>query len=76
MSRSFNTGGAPHFPPHSTVAGVMRQVIYALLPAITAHVWFFGPGIVVQILLAAFFCTGLRGSPAETQEHTYEAVPG
>ena len=55
MSRSFDTGGAPHFPPHITVSGVMLQVIYALLPAIAAHAWFFGPGILFQILLAVFF---------------------
>lgn len=30
----------------------MRQVIYALVPAIGLHVLFFGPGLLVQILLA------------------------
>ena len=33
----------------------MLQVICALLPAIAAHVWFFGPGILAQIILAAGF---------------------
>jgi electron transport complex protein RnfD len=33
----------------------MLQVIYALLPAVAAHVWFFGPGILLQILLASTF---------------------
>ena len=60
MSRSFDTGGAPHFPPHSTVSRVMLQVIFALVPAIVAHVWFFGPGIVVQILLATGFAFGFE----------------
>jgi len=55
MSRKFDTGGAPHFPPHSTVASVMQQVLYALLPGILAYTWFFGPGILVQILLAVIF---------------------
>ena len=55
MSRKFDTGGAPHFPPHSTVASVMQQVLYALLPGIVAYTWFFGPGILVQILLAVIF---------------------
>jgi electron transport complex protein RnfD len=55
MSRNFDTGSAPHFPPHTTVAGVMRQVLYALLPGVLAHVWYFGPGIVVQILLSITF---------------------
>jgi electron transport complex protein RnfD len=55
MIRRFETGGAPYFPPTSTVRGVMLQVIYALLPGIAAHVWFFGPGILVQLMLACGF---------------------
>ena len=60
MSRSFETGGAPHFPPHSSVAGVMLQVIYALVPAVAAHAWFFGPGILVQLILAIGFALGFE----------------
>ena len=60
MSRSFDTGGAPHFPPHSTVSRVMLQVIYALIPGIAAHVWYFGPGILVQIVLAVGFAIGFE----------------
>jgi electron transport complex protein RnfD len=55
MSRKFDTGGAPHFPPQSTVASVMLQVMFALIPGVAAHVWFFGPGILVQIALACCF---------------------
>lgn len=60
MSRRFDTGGAPHFPPHSTVAGVMRQVLFALIPGIAAYCWFFGPGILVQILLSVTFAVGFE----------------
>jgi len=60
MSRSFETGGAPHFPSHSTVSRVMLQVIYALVPAIAAHVWFFGPGLLVQIILAVGLAVGFE----------------
>jgi electron transport complex protein RnfD len=60
LSRSFDTGGAPHFPPHSTVSRVMLQVIYALIPGIAAHVWFFGPGVLVQIVLAVGFAIGFE----------------
>ncbi len=60
MSRSFETGAAPHFPSHSTVSRVMLQVIYALVPAITAHVWFFGPGLLVQIILAGGLAVGFE----------------
>ena len=81
MSRSFETGGAPHFPPHATVSGVMLQVIFALVPAILAHVWFFGPGILVQILLAAGFALVfeasmlmLRGMPIKLYLGDYSVV--
>jgi electron transport complex protein RnfD len=33
----------------------MRQVLWALLPAIAAHVWFFGYGVLFQIALAVAF---------------------
>lgn len=62
MSRRFDTGGAPHFPPHSTVGSMMRQVLYALVPGIAAHVWFFGPGILVQLALAVAFATGFEAA--------------
>ena len=55
MSRKFDPGVAPHFSPKMTVTGVMQQVFYALLPGIIAYIWFFGPGILVQITLAVIF---------------------
>lgn len=55
MTRSFQTSGAPHVPPQSTVAGVMLQVLLALVPGVIAYIWFFGPGILVQIILATGF---------------------
>jgi len=62
VSRRFETGAAPHFPPHSSVAGVMLQVLFALIPAVAAHLWFFGPGIVLQILLASVFAVGFEAA--------------
>jgi len=52
--------GAPHVSPAQTVGGVMRQVLYALVPGIAAHVWFFGYGILFQIALAVTFALGLE----------------
>jgi len=52
--------GAPHFPPINSVAGVMKQVLYALIPGIAAHVWFFGYGILFQIALAVVFALALE----------------
>jgi len=55
MIRQFETQGAPHFPPQLTVRRVMLQVIFALAPGIAAYAWYFGPGILVQIMLASGF---------------------
>ena len=52
--------GPPHFPPINTVSGVMKQVLYALVPGIAAHVWFFGFGILFQIALAVGFALALE----------------
>jgi len=35
-------------------------VLFALIPGVTAFAWFFGPGILVQILLAVFFAVGFE----------------
>ncbi len=48
----FAIGGAPHMPPQKTITGVMLQVLYALIPGIIAHWWFFGWGILFQLGLA------------------------
>lgn len=55
MTRQFQTGGAPHVAPRTSVAAVMLQVLVALVPGVAAYAWFFGPGILVQIVLATFF---------------------
>lgn len=81
MTRQFETAAAPHLPPAATVGGVMRQVLYALVPGVAAHAWFFGPGILVQILLAIAFALALealmlrlRGRPAGPFLSDYSAV--
>jgi Na+-translocating ferredoxin:NAD+ oxidoreductase subunit D len=80
-ARRFGTGPAPHMPPQTTVAGVMRQVLYALVPGIAAHAWFFGPGIFIQIVLASVFALGfeavmlrLRDQPLALFLGDYSAV--
>ena len=51
----FTPGDAPHVPPQVTVSGTMLKVLYALVPGIAAHLWFFGPGLFFQIVLAVTF---------------------
>jgi len=49
---------------------MMRAVVYALIPALLAHVWFYGPGILLNItvallaaVLAEAVCLHLAGKP-------------
>ena len=44
---------APHIKHARSVRFVMGMVLVALLPATALHVCFFGPGVLVQLLLAA-----------------------
>ncbi len=55
MTRQFQVSGAPHVAPRTSVALVMLQVLIALAPGVAAHAWYFGPGILIQILLATVF---------------------
>ncbi len=47
--------GAPHVAPDNTVQKVMAQVLIALLPGILAYLYYFGIGMLMQILLALSF---------------------
>ncbi len=47
-----NISGAPHIPPRISVQKVMLWVCLALLPATLAHVYYFGLGILLQMVLA------------------------
>ncbi|MCH8249541.1 MAG: RnfABCDGE type electron transport complex subunit D, partial [Proteobacteria bacterium] len=49
---------APFLGPRANVASMMLQVLAALVPAAMAHVWFFGPGFVFNLLVAAVFAAG------------------
>jgi len=67
----FETAPPPQWRSPATVGGVMRTVLYALVPALLAHAWFYGGGIVLNIgiaLLAALgteaACLRLAGKPA------------
>ncbi len=48
----FETSPAPHLAPANSVTRMMAQVLLALVPALLAWVWFFGWGIVFNILIA------------------------
>ena len=81
MTRKFQTSGAPHMPPQTSVATVMLQVLFALVPGVLAYVWFFGPGVLIQIFLATVFALLFeslmlrwRGRPLKPFINDYSAV--
>jgi H+/Na+-translocating ferredoxin:NAD+ oxidoreductase subunit D len=50
---SLRMQSAPHLAPSATVSALMLKVLLALSPALIAQVWWFGWGIVVQLILAS-----------------------
>lgn len=46
---------SPYLPPGNRLKRLMLHVIVALLPGSVAYVWFFGPGVVVNIVIAIGF---------------------
>ena len=49
---------APFLAPEVSISSLMLQVLAALVPAAIAHVWFFGPGFILNLLVAAVFAAG------------------
>src|SRR3990172_4254685 len=47
-----NTPTSPHNRIPDSITRVMLRVIYALIPGLAAYVWFFGWGVVINIILA------------------------
>ena len=52
----FERHEAPFIAPQGDVAALMRQVLYALIPGSLAYVYFFGPGFILNVIVAATFC--------------------
>ncbi len=68
--RPNSTDSAPHIPAQISVARVMLWVWVALVPAMAAHLYYFGLGLVFQMCLCIFFAylfetlgLWLRGQP-------------
>jgi electron transport complex protein RnfD len=49
----FDQPTAPHARPLVSVPVVMRRVLYALVPAMLCHTWYFGPGLLLNFALTA-----------------------
>lgn len=72
---------SPYVAPGNSLKGLMIQVIIALLPGTLAYVWFFGLGVIVNILLAVLLALvfeagilGLRSKPVMPHLTDYSAV--
>ena len=48
----FETALPPQWQSPASVGGVMRTVLYALVPALLAHTWFYGAGILLNTAIA------------------------
>ena len=48
----FEPVAAPHFRPQTSVSRVMLEVLAALIPALLATMWYFGPGILINVIIA------------------------
>jgi electron transport complex protein RnfD len=77
----FERRDAPFVTPATDVSAMMRQVLYALVPAALAYVWFFGPGFLFNLVIAAVFCVvgeafmlRLRGKPVEVGLGDFSAL--
>jgi len=77
----FERRDAPFISPTSDVGSIMRHVLYALIPAALAYVWFFGPGFVLNLIIAGIFSVlgeatmlHLRGKPVESTLADYSAL--
>ena len=49
---------APYMAPVANVPAMMLHVLVALVPAAIAHVWYFGPGFIFNLIVASVFCVG------------------
>lgn len=77
----FERRDAPYWRPQTDVASQMLQVLLALVPAAVAHVWFFGPGLIFNLLVAGIFAIAgeatmmwARGRPPEHALRDYSAI--
>jgi len=77
----FQRREAPYLAPTADVASIMQQVLLALVPAALAHVWFFGPGFILNLLIASVFCLAgealmmyARGRPIVSALSDYSAL--
>ena len=72
---------SPYVAPGNSLRRLMIQVTVALVPGTLTYTWFFGPGVLINIVLAILFALGfeagvmkLRGRPVLAQLTDCSAV--
>lgn len=51
---------SPYVSPSNSLRRLMINVLIGLVPGTLAYIWFFGPGVLVNIVLAIFFALGFE----------------
>lgn len=77
----FTRRDPPFAVPSDNVASIMQQVLLALVPAALAYVWYFGPGFILNLMVATIFCVAgeaamlhLRNKPVEATLYDFSAI--
>jgi len=77
----FTRREAPYIAPQADVPTMMLHVLVALAPAALAHMWYFGPGFLFNLIIACAFCIAgealmlqARGRDIETALSDYSAL--
>ena len=77
----FTRRQSPYWSARTAVPAMMLHVLAAMVPAALAHVWFFGPGFIFNLLIATLFAVigeslmmYLRGRPPELALGDYSAL--
>ncbi len=58
----FHTYSSPHVTGPNETGRMMREVLYALLPGALLALWFFGWGVLFNLLLASVTCIGAEAA--------------
>lgn len=74
--KEFATATAPHLPARRSVQQIMGLVLLALVPGAAAHVWFFGPGLIFQMLLATGFALAFEAAMLKLREQPLKPFLG
>lgn len=72
----FQRREAPYIRPNADVSAMMLHVLLALAPAALAHVWYFGPGFIFNLIIASIVCAGSEALVMHARGRRPEAALG